>query len=515
MTYMFPEIRQFRGRYAQRNSFDVPDGALEIAVNATIQSDFVVTKRRGFYDYFTPGSGTLKTLEKYENQLIGIFNSKVSYFVDTGTAPNETGIETTLSNETGMSWSITGDVRTMQANQNLYFTTASGLAKLTAYNSAIQAVGAPSGQDISAQFYPKVTAQWFGADKLVGYRGVFGRRDANNNLILGAPGDVAAITNPLIDASYASAGAGPWTVTVTATAHGLVSGQYLRVQNATNSNANGVYVITVTGANTFTYSVVTADPTSGSLKYSRAEAVLISMSVPEECADVSQRWFVQIYRSGQYDIAGDLFSDYKLITERELTAAEISANILFYTDTTEDILRGLDLYTNENTGEGEFQANARPPKPQDMVFWKNYAFYANVSVRPVLELNVVNPSVMLAGDIFYVRTIEGVTTTEEQYVAREGVANQLAYSDVIAGAGPFTVTYNSHGFSNGDVLYISNVIGGTFLNQSATVSNATANTFDISLSGLGAPSSLWFEGTTNGTNSQVSQSNCKKQRGDW
>jgi hypothetical protein len=501
MSYSYPEIRQLRGRYVQRNSFEVPDGALEIGHNVTVQSDFVLSKRRGFYQYFAPGSGTLKQLAKYENKLIAIFGTKISYFTDTGTAPNETGTETVLTNETALSWTANSlTPRTMQASENLYVTTDAGAIKLTAYNSQVQAVGSPSGQDISAQFYPKLPSEWFLGDKVVGYRAVFGRIDANDMTVLGAPGDVATITNPKIDASYTSAGAGPWTVTVTSTNHGRLTGEQIRVEGATNANANGVYTITVTGASTFQYTVTVADPVSGTLDYSMAQAVLVSMSVPEECASTAQGWFVQLYRSGQYDIAGDVFSDYKLVTQRTLTAAEISANILFFTDTTEDVLRGLDLYTNENTGEGEFQANARPPKAEDLALFKDYAFYANCTIRPTLELSVVDPSVMAAGDILTVRIIEGVTTTEEAYVAREGVANSLAYSDSIAGVGPFTVTYAGHGFSNGDVLYISNVIGGSYANQQATASGVTGSTFDVTLTGSGVPTSLWFEGVTNGTN---------------
>jgi len=503
MSYTYPEIRQFRGRYVQRNSFEVPDGALEVASNVTVASDFVLTKRRGFYNYFVPGAGTLKSVVKYENRLLALYGNQVSYYTNTGTAPNETGSETILSAEPGVTWSVSGTrvPHTMQASENLYVTTDNGVLKLTAYNSLVSATGAPSGQDGFAAFYPGQPADWFTADKVVGYRIVFGRKDANDNLILGAPGDVATLTNPKISANYTSAGAGPWTVTVTTTtAHGLVTGQYLALSDAADADANGTFQITVTTPTAFTYTVSSGDPMSGTISYARAEAVLLEFSVPEECADVSQGWFAQIYRSGLFDIAGSVFGDYRLVTQRTLTATEISSNILFFTDITAPLLLGAELYTNENTQEGEFQANARPPKANDLALFKNYAFYSDVTTRAFLDLSVVNPTLMTAGDQFIVRIIDGVTTTEETYVAREGVANTLVYSQSIAGAGTLTVTYSGHGFANGDTVFVSNFIGGSYANQVATVSGVTGTTFDVALTGSGTPTSLWFEGVTNGTN---------------
>lgn len=508
MSYNSPEIRQFRGRYAQRNSFEVPDGALEVAQNMVVASDFILTKRRGFYPYFAPGSGTLKKLKKYEGKLIAVYTTQISSFADTGSSPNVTGSQTVASNETGLSWTIgTNSIpRMCEASENLYVTTDSGIVKLTAYNSVVASVGAPSGQDVEAHFWPGQQATFFAGDKVLGYRACFGRTDSNGNLILGAPGDVAALTNPIITSGgYSSTGSGPWTVTVTSTAHGLLTGQYITVSGASHAPADGTWQITVTTANEFTYVVTAADPKTGpDLDYHRAEAVLLELSVPEECADVSQGWFVQIYRSSQYDIAGDIYGDYQLITQRTLTSAEISANVLYFKDTVVDALRGVGLYTNENSGEGELQANARPPKANDIALFKNYTFYADCTTRPFVELQVVDPSKMTAGDLFYVRTTEGVSNTEEIYVARSGVANTMTYSQSlsVSGVGPYTVTItsNAHGLANGDTVYVTNILGGTFANQTATVSSVVTNTFQVSLTGTGTPTSLWFEGVTNGTN---------------
>ena len=43
------------------------------------------------------------------------------------------------------------------------------------------------------------------------------------------------------------------TATVTCTGHGLTTGQYVNVTGSTTNYVNGIYKVTVTGANTFTY----------------------------------------------------------------------------------------------------------------------------------------------------------------------------------------------------------------------------------------------------------------------
>ena len=45
MPYAYPEIKTMRGLYQQRNSFTVPDGALETALNLTVKNDNILSSR--------------------------------------------------------------------------------------------------------------------------------------------------------------------------------------------------------------------------------------------------------------------------------------------------------------------------------------------------------------------------------------------------------------------------------------------------------------------------------------
>mgnify|MGYP003661570248 FL=1 len=186
MPYSYPEIRQMRGLYQQRNSFTVPDGALEKALNLTVKNDNILTSRRGFHQYFNVSSGTLNNLFKYQNILIAMYNAKMAYYTDTGSAPNQTGSETAITGETVLNSG--GRIsRELQSNSNLYMTTDNGMLKLTAYTSDIIRVGAPQGLDIGLRFLNGTSSNFLAADKIIGYRVVFGNKDANDNLILGAP----------------------------------------------------------------------------------------------------------------------------------------------------------------------------------------------------------------------------------------------------------------------------------------------------------------------------------------
>lgn len=501
MSYQYPEVKGFKGLYLQSNSFQVPDGALEQAENVVVSKDGIISNRRGNYLYFDPNAGTYNRLFNYQNKLLAAYTTKFAYYTDTGVSPNETGTETLLMGETV---SITaGRVsRSFQSNNNFYFTSDNGVLKLTAYNSIISKSGAPQGLDISASYINGSSATWFTAGDIVGYRIVFGYRDANDNLILGSPSDITTISNTAVTGLAASV-AGT-TITVTSPSHGLTTGQYLIFSNAaiftSPQNANGVYQITVTGANSFTYTVGTP-PTGGpgTVDYAYAMPVRLEASIPTEMT-TSLPWFYQVYRSSQQLESVGILSDFKLINEQMLTSAELSAHVLFFTDDTDDLLLGAELYTNENSREGELQANARAPLCDDVTLYKGYAFYAKCTTRHLLDLAVIDPTQMVNTDYVEVK----IDVTTRRYVARTGVANQTVRGTCSSSTG-LLITYTSHGLSNGDTVYISNISGGTLLSGTYFVVSSAANTFKISLTSGGAAiayngeTSLDFQGVTNGT----------------
>lgn len=251
----------------------MPDGALEIAENVVIVNDSIITKSRGFYNWFLPTTGVLNRLFNFQDTILAAYEDSMRVYGEDTAVPNERGLETTL---TGEVVDLVGRVsRGMEANNNLYFTTNNGPLKLTSARGVISPVGAPPGLDLTAEFIPGQSSEGLSPGEMVGYRVLFGYNDANNNLILGAPGDIGTLINRLhenvtaklvgsVDNVAATSAAGPgslFTITVTSPAHGLTSGDIMRFTDHTviNKTYEAIAAVTVTGANTFTYTVA-SDP---------------------------------------------------------------------------------------------------------------------------------------------------------------------------------------------------------------------------------------------------------------
>lgn len=489
MPNKFVEIKKFLGIFLQSNSFNTPDGALERADNVVITKDDRIIKRRGSYLWNDSGSDTINAITTFQNFVIGIYTDKVKHFAETGTAPNKVGTPTTNSGEAVVIGS--GRIsRTVESNNNLYFTTNNGPLKLTAYNSSVVGSGAFPGLDMRGSFLAANGA--IQGDTQVAWRAVFGYRDGNSNLILGSPSDTVNLTNPKALASSWSRTTN--VVTVTSPGHNLVTGMQIIVTASTGATPVGLgtFVVTGTTLTTYTFSETAANDT-GTIDFTATRTARLEFSVPSEITSTSDGYFYQLYRSSQsLSDSTTPQPDFKLVDEQMLTSAEITAGVVFYDDDTDDILLGAELYTNPNSREGELQSNFRPPLCQDIGIFKNHVIYSNVTTRHLLDLAVIDSSSMVSGD--YVET--KVDATTRRYVARTGVANSTVTAESVTGTGTITVTYTAHGLLNGDAVYVSRVTGslpvGTY-----TISGVTANTFDITSLGNSA-TDLDFQGDTNG-----------------
>jgi hypothetical protein len=502
MAYQYPEIKRFLGLFAQANSFSLPEGAMEKALNVVINDDNVISKTRGFYDFFEPASGTLNELFLYQQHLIAVYQSKASYFTETGSSPNEVGTETVLTGET-VALSGGRRARATEQNGNLYFTSDNGVLKLDSFSGKVFKAGAPAALDVRGNFLPLNGP--IAGETQIALRVLFGRRDENQNLIVGAPSDILILTNQKrIDLAYSSSGAGPYTVSVTAPNHNLSTGMTVVVSDATDTDANGTYTVTVTGVNTFTYSTAN-DPTTGTLAYAATRAGLYEFSIPPQITSANDGWFYQIYRTTQS--SGSNVSpqaDFRLIDERPLRSDEVTARLVIYQDEVDDILVDFapELYTNPNSREGELQANFQPPLCEDITLFNSYVFYGNCISRQILNFDVIDTSAITSGSFVEIK----VNDVTRRYVARSGVGNRTVRSESLTdNAGSLQVNYVAHGFSNGDRLYVSTISGGTLTPGFYFVVSATANSFELSLTSGGSSVAfnsegfLFFAGVSNGT----------------
>ena len=433
MAYSYPEVKNFNGLFLQKNSFTVPDGALEQAKNVVIAKDGIVTKRRGFYEYYNPGVDTLNNVALYDRKLIAVLSDKIQSYTDIGvpTDPNKTGSASTFTGETV---SLSGDrvSRFAQSNKNLYFTTDNGVFKIessTTGATSVQKAGTPPALDLTATV-SNTTTGVFPGDSQVNYRVIFGKRDANDNLLLGAPSDFLALTNSKVTAVS-------WTrtsnvVTVTSTSHGLVVGQTIAVSGSSGGtpevDAGDYAIVSTPTADTFTFAHTGADDGSGNtLDYSPTVEVSLEFSVPSEINAVSQGYFYQIYRT---EASGSETSDagttYKFVDEIAVSGTDISNGFATYDDVINEVLLGAELYTNPNSREGELQANDRPPLVDDIEFYKNHLIYAKATTRHSISLDLIDNGSLSNGDIVEVH----VGATQRDYTATTGVpgANEFKIS---------------------------------------------------------------------------------------
>ena len=458
MTYQYPEIRNFDGLYLQMNSFEVPDGAMEVANNIVIRSDKLISKTKGYFEYWSPsGSETvddLSALYTYQGKVIGVFSNGLGYFTDSfpyGGTYNSLGVLTELSGE-----SVTADASCMfsESNQNLYFTANEGIYKLESYDSAIRKAGVPPGLSITSTFV-------FAEDGVLvtnsqtGYRAVFGRRDTNGNLLLGAPSDVAnvGVIAAQTGLAYSNTG-GVCTVTTNSNAYDGRVGQQVIISAATDPTLNGTESINaVTSGTSFTFVNASANG-SGTLTVSVFSTPSFRIDIPSEITSTADQWFVQIYRtSPSTGVADAPDPDFKLVTEQVLTTADISAGFVSFTDTVDSslLINSLELYTNPNTREGEAQANVRPPQAEVIGVYKGYQYYADVVTVQRLFLDLVDRSTLN-------EVVFKVDATEEHYVPGTNVYNTPS---TVTGSGTGTITITD--FNNvpvtGDKFLIYGVTG--------------------------------------------------------
>lgn len=179
------------------NFLDLPNGSLIVANDVIIKRQNVIESRRGLSDW-SEGLGIstdrANQLIDYKNRIIANYSDKLTF--DTGQVDID-GLE--IFDEFAGSYSPPGlyRMRSIEANKNLYFTTSDGIKKISAANASdfstssgyIQDAGAVKAIDFTTtlEIQQGETDGFLPVDSTVAYRTVWGYKDPNTNLILGAP----------------------------------------------------------------------------------------------------------------------------------------------------------------------------------------------------------------------------------------------------------------------------------------------------------------------------------------
>lgn len=177
-----------RGLFTAPNELSaIPDGGLLRALNTVIDDEDVIEPRRGFVSAFSLPAGTDrgrrfgfyqdKILVAYSNGKIGYYDGS-SFTAYSGTYEDP---DSTLAR-----------TRFVGANSNFYFTTSAGIKKLDVYTGTPGSSGMYKGLDI--ELTQTGASGYLASGESSAYRIVWGIKDANKNVVRGAPSGRAQIT---------------------------------------------------------------------------------------------------------------------------------------------------------------------------------------------------------------------------------------------------------------------------------------------------------------------------------
>ena len=380
--------------------------------------------------------------------------------------------------------------RSTRANKNLYFTTDNGVLKLESVDQPIIRAGVSAATDLSGSLVNTSPAGtgFFKPDAQVAYRVTFARRDANENLVEGAPSPQAVFINQATTTTTTAYGAP--TLTVTSVAHGLATNDIIYINSSVGGGTENLigftFAVTVTGVDTFTINVsgfgVTAAATS--FTYGVQKNVRLTFSVP---FGLSTEYVINIYRSTfSASQSAAPQSDFRLVDEVSLTSAQVTSGIGEYTDSVpqEVITSNAVLYTNPGQ-DGPNQGNFPPPFCLDLGSWKTMTFYSNTKLAQSLEINLIAPTLLtsstdltIAGEVYRFQLTQW--GNREETVAATYAALTM------------TVTRNNHGFATGDRIYVFATTGFTSNNDLGfkTITVTGVNTFTYATTDTGGPGTI-------------------------
>lgn len=181
---------KIKGLYLHPNPLsEAPDGALSVADNLVIDRESVAESRRGFKQYGTQlivGTGRINKYFNYQDKLLVHYDDKLAYDSDdAGTWSAYSG--TYDVPDTGY------QIRSVEANRAFYFTTDEGVKKLDVVTGTPGLAGMYKALDGEAAV--SGSSGFMPDSSNIAYRMIWGIKDANEYLILGAPSQRVIVSN--------------------------------------------------------------------------------------------------------------------------------------------------------------------------------------------------------------------------------------------------------------------------------------------------------------------------------
>lgn len=359
----------------------VPQGSLSRSQNIDLSSLNLAQCRRGFdlLNAFSDSSYRANRLFDYQDYIYAYFNSAFYNYV-------------------GGSWVSRGSItkptnalvaRHVFQNQALYVMSSTGLKKTDAYTTSLFDAGLPAGV-ASSLTASTATGTAIGANKLVNYRWLITKRDANNYLIQGPVSSSVRFTNGGTVRDVGFLGYLPT---------GLNGNETVQIYRSDDFTASPddelklVYEYPLSTSNvTSTAKSVTSADTSTEVLTSAAHGFQDGVVV-----QVTLGTLVGPSASTNYVISDATTNTFKLKTFAgdvvNITTsgtATVTSQVAFgIFDLTPTELRGANLYTNAGEN-GISQNNVRPPIASDIAVYKDYLFYADTTSKQLFNLTIIS-----------------------------------------------------------------------------------------------------------------------------
>lgn len=371
-------LTKARGLVTFSNYLDLPPGALLKAKNVNIDRDGIIEPRRGFGEYLELDSKA-KQLLVYKNTLLVHKNGKIAW--DDNGVVNDFN-EEYKEVEEGLR------IKYIEANGNLFITTESGIKKISATNDLSNTDESLAGPISAVDIYAKTnytSAGFFSQYSKVAYRVVWGKKDKNENLILGAPSERFEVINS------------------------ANSSCTVDLEISIPKNIDTSYFYQVYRSSVFQINLSSSDPLGD----------LSNISSDDELR--------LVYEAG-YDGSSS-------ITFNDITPLDFRDG-------------GLPLYTNGQSGEGILQSNYRPPYAHDISSYKNSTFFSNTKTYQKLDLAMLGTAALtdlevtsISGDpVVTVTTLNphNLTTGDRVVVfGSQGVSSDGTFQVTVTGTNTF------------------------------------------------------------------------------
>ncbi len=453
---------------------EIPEGALLQADEVVIDRPGDVEPRRGF-GYLTHGSGTQSTFSdpSYRANKYFFYQGQILCHYSTATlAYHGALVGWTPYSGTFTPPSSTVPVRSAQANQNFYFTTASGVQKLDSYTGTPATIGVPQALDVQTTIAiavtptvtttstsPILTALSSVTGIAIGMS-VSGTNIPANSYVVAFNGTTVTINN-----NATGSGSG-----ITATIG--VPATFLAIGSGNNTTAYRVMWI-ITDANQNLIQGAPSQISQISNTTASVAAVIVNFSIP---SGITVNHSYQIYRVQAVGPGITPNDEGGLVYQGKPTAADITYGTLSILDYVPDTLRGQTIYTAQSQ-QGLANQNSPAPLANDLAVFRDCLFFGYTSGLQTYSLTLLGtgtPNGIQSGDTL---VLAGVTFT--------GAASETISTGTFAIAPVVLVTPTGTTHTNTTIDTIS-AMTSIAVGQSISGTGIPAGTYITAVNGGGS-----------------------------